>query len=174
MRLLLVLLTFQVFLSSCAHGNAAASRASDFSLDSVEGKTVRLSEYLGRDVILLNFWATWCVPCQAELPALSTLADKWKGKGLTVLSVAMDGPETVSNVEPIVRRLKLSFPVLLDTETRVVSVYNPARDAPFSVLIAADGTVSEKVVGYAPGDEVRLESKLEALLAARRPAAPSP
>lgn len=147
---------------------AATSKAPDFALTSVEGKTVRLSDYLGRDVVLLDFWATWCTPCLGELPHLQELYAAHRAEGLTVIGIDMDGPETVANVESIVRRYGLQFPVLLDEETRVVAQYNPARDAPFAVLIDRSGKVIERRTGYTPGDEVSLEAKVKELLAAGR------
>jgi peroxiredoxin len=147
----------------------AKARATDFSLRALDGSTVRLSDHLGKDVVLLTFWATWCTPCLGEVPHLVKLHEAYKGKGLTVLSVAMDGPETIANVEPTARRYGVTYPVLLDEETRVMAVYNPARDAPFTVLIAKDGTIAETRVGFAPGDEKVLEEHLLALMAQSGP-----
>jgi peroxiredoxin len=144
---------------------SASAAATDFSLVSVDGKTVHLSDHLGKEVVLLSFWATWCVPCLGEMPKLEELYQKYRGQGFTVLSISMDGPETVPNVDPTVRRLGVTYPVLLDEETRVVALYNPARDAPFAVLIGKDGRVSESRVGYAPGDEKQLAVAIEHLLA---------
>ncbi|MBK7859014.1 MAG: TlpA family protein disulfide reductase [Archangiaceae bacterium] len=146
--------------------SSSTSAATDFSLTSVDGKTVHLSDHLGKDVILLSFWATWCVPCLGEMPKLEQLYQKYRAQGFTVLSISMDGPETLPNVDPTVRRLGVTYPVLLDEETRVVALYNPARDAPFAVLIGKDGRISESRVGYAPGDENQLGERIEKLLAA--------
>ena len=130
---------------------------------------VILQKSLGKDVVLLTFWATWCTPCLGEVPHLVKLHQTYQGKGLTVLSVAMDGPETLANVEPTARRYGVTYPVLLDEETRVMAMYNPARDAPFTVLIGKDGTIAETRVGFAPGDEKVLEEHLLALMAQGAP-----
>ncbi len=158
--------------SGCA-GARASSQASDFTLPSVDGTPLTLSEHLGKKVILLNFWATWCQPCAHELPHLQALWDKYQGKDLLILGVAMDGPESVANVAPFVRRSHLSFPVLLDEETRAVSLYNPHRSAPFNVLIDRSGAVAKTFEGFNPGDEVELEKALAALLEPAAPAAPA-
>jgi peroxiredoxin len=149
-----------------ADPSRSAGRATDFSLSSVDGKTVHLSDYLGKDVVLLSFWATWCAPCVGEMPKLEELYQRFHARGFTVLSISMDGPETISNVDSTVRRLGVTYPVLLDEETRVVALYNPARDAPFTLIIGKDGRIAESRVGYAPGDEKMLADRVESLLAA--------
>lgn len=145
-------------------GDKGAAQATDFALRTPDGRTVRLSDHLGRDVIFLNFWATWCVPCLGEMPELEKLHQKYKDQGLTVLGVSMDGPESIANVQPTVRRYGISYPILLDEETRVVALYNPTRDAPYSVLIDRDGRIVDRFLGYSPGDEVKLEQRITALL----------
>jgi peroxiredoxin len=145
-------------------GEREAAQAGDFTLRTVEGQTFRLSDHLGKQVILLNFWATWCVPCLGEMPELEKLHQRYRDQGLLVVGVSMDGPESVANVQPTVRRYGLTYPILLDEETRVVGVYNPRRDAPFSVLIDRQGRIVQRFVGYAPGDEVKLEESIRPLL----------
>ncbi len=144
------------------------SQRADFALNDTTGHIVHLSDYLGRDVVLLNFWATWCTPCAAELPHLNRLYTQYKDQGLVVLGIAMDGPETVANVAPAVRHYNLEFPVLLDEETRVIGTYNPKRTAPFSILIGRDSNIAKTREGYMPGDEAALESEIVQLLSANR------
>lgn len=142
----------------------AASSRTDFALRDLSGRTVRLSDYLGRNVVLLNFWATWCMPCAAELPQLNRMYERYKRRDFVVIGIAMDGPETVANVVPTARRHRLTFPILLDEETRVVGAYNPKRTAPYSVLIGRDGTVVKTREGYVSGDETAIESDVVAQL----------
>ncbi len=144
--------------------DTGAAKATDFTLRSIDGRSVRLSDYLGRDVVMLNFWATWCVPCLGEMPELEKLHQKYKNQGLTIIGISMDGPETVANVDSTVRRYGVTYPIVLDEETRVVAAYNPTRDAPFGVLIDRAGRIVETKLGYAPGDELELEQKLQVLL----------
>jgi peroxiredoxin len=145
--------------------SGGSQRARDFSLRDLDGRTIRLSDYLGKDVIVISFWATWCTPCQAELPHLDRIYRTHKDQGFVAIAISMDGPETVAQVAPTVRRLGLSLPVLLDEETRVVASHNPHRDAPFTVVIARDGSVASSRPGYTAGDEVELEKEVVALLA---------
>src|SRR5262245_42619288 len=74
------------------------ARASDFALRDIDGRTVRLSDYLGQKVILLNFWATWCGPCAGELPHLQEIYEAHKSQGFMALAISMDGPESIAEV----------------------------------------------------------------------------
>lgn len=106
----------------------------NFTLRDLNGKHLRLSDF-AKNVLLMSFWATWCKPCLVELKHLEKLYGKYKKKGFVVLGISMDGPETQANVKPTVQQYKLSFPIAIDRETRVVKYYNPKHAAPFSVLI---------------------------------------
>jgi peroxiredoxin len=167
------LLCAALLLSGCAGGNsgrssssaaATAGRASDFTLRDLSGRDVHLSDYLGKNVILLDFWATWCVPCEAALPHVEALYQKYKGDGFVVLGIAMDDSQTVAQVSPFAQRYALTFPVLLDEETKVVQLYNPKRTAPYQVIIGRDGSIAKERQGYNAGDEKLLEADVVALL----------
>ena len=144
----------------------------DFALNSVDGETVRLSDYLGKGVIVLSFWATWCEPCKTELPHLQELYAKHKDQGLTVIAVAMDDPSTMSQVAPFAHRAGFTFPVLLDAETKAAALYNRQKNAPYTVVIDRGGHIHSEKAGYEPGAEKALEAELETLLATPPAAAP--
>jgi peroxiredoxin len=151
-----------------AHPSAAAglklgAPATDFTLRDVDGKDVRLSDFSGK-VVLIDFWATWCVPCEAAIPHLQELYVQNRDRGFVVLGVAMDGPETIAGVAPFARRYNLTFPVLLDEETKVVGMYNPKRTAPLSVLIDRQGQIARTRQGFNAGDEKLIEADVKGLL----------
>lgn len=143
----------------------AASTLPDFRLQTIDGDRFVLSDHVGRDVIVLSFWATWCKPCLAELPHLSEMYDELNRDGLVVVAVSMDEPNTQSEVAPTARRLRLQMPVVIDAEQRAVRLYNKGRDAPLTVVIDRSGNIVQSQAGYHPGDEAKLKTKLEALLA---------
>jgi peroxiredoxin len=149
--------------------SAEAQRAPDFTLKDLAGRAWSLSGSLPDKVVLLDFWATWCVPCVKELPHLQRLQDVYGGKGLQVLTISIDGPDRVAGVSAFVARYGFSFPVLLDTESRVVSVYNPSLVLPYSVLVDRGGVIRYVHQGYSPGDERLLEERILALLEESEP-----
>jgi peroxiredoxin len=145
-------------------GGTTSGRPADFALRSIDGSTVRLSDHLGKDVVLISFWATWCSPCAAEMPHLERIWRTYREKGFVVLAVSMDGPETIAEVAPKIRQNGFTFPVLLDEETRVVGALNPSRAAPLTILIGRDGVISSVHEGYTAGAERALEDEIKKLL----------
>ena len=137
----------------------------DFELSTIDGQSERLSEHLAKnEVVLLDFWATFCEPCLAGMPHLDRLYRAHHAEGLVVLGIAIDGPDSVARVKTTVAKLGVSFPILLDQETRVVALYNPKSSAPYSVLIGRDGRIRKKQEGYSTGSGELLERDIDAAL----------
>lgn len=149
---------------TAAGSGQVGSRAPDFAARDIQGKTVRLSDYLGKQAILLDFWSTFCQPCLAEMPHLRRIYEKEKARGFVVMAISMDGPETVAEVPAFARRNNMTFPVVLDEDSYIVSLYNPKRSAPLSVLIDKKGQVVRIHEGYNPGDETLLEQSVAKVL----------
>jgi len=148
-------------------GSAAAPSAAlppDFELPRLDGGSQRLSEHFGKDVILIDFWATFCKPCLRAMPELDALYRSRKAKGFVVLGVSIDGPGSTAEVKAEVTRMGVSFPILLDQESRAVSLYNPRATAPFSVLIGRDGRVLTKREGYTTSSHDALTRDIDAAL----------
>ena len=146
------------------NSNLTSGRAPDFALDDLDGNEYRLAEHTGEGVILLNFWATWCGPCQEEMPHLDRIQQEYREQGLQILCISMDGPETVSRVRSHVGRHNFSFTVLLDVESEVTQLYNPRSAAPFNALIDREGNIVWSHEGYAAGDEEELEQEIRSAL----------
>jgi peroxiredoxin len=136
----------------------------DFVLKDVDGRSHALTDYLGKNVILMSFWATWCEPCKKEMDQLQTLYETHSADGLMILSISMDEPETQGDVRPFVKQRGFTYPVLLDTESQVTNQFNPRRAAPYSLIIDRFEKTSWTHEGYVPGDEKKVEAAvLEAL-----------
>lgn len=118
--------------------------APDFALPDLQQQQRTLSSFRGK-VVVLNFWATWCAPCVREMPALEKLQQRMQSRGLVVIGVATD-TEGATQVAPFVRKLQLSFPILLDSENTVSQQYG-ARDLPATFLLDPAG----KVIAAAKG-----------------------
>ena len=154
--------------SSSSDSGVASSgpSAPDFSLPSLSGETVSLSDFEGSKVDLIDFWATTCDPCLAEMPHLVELYEQKKDQGFEVLAISTDGPETRSQVSQTVSKYKMSFPILLDEETEVMDRFNPKGALPFTTVIDKNGTIVLKRVGYQPGDQKSWNSLVAAVDAA--------
>ena len=132
----------------------AAKTAIDFTLpDAATGRPMHLQAAAKSGPLVLDFWATWCQPCLAEMPHLQKLYDQYKSKDFVVVAVSMDGPESIADVPSFAKRNQMSFPVLLDEDSRIASIYNPRKSAPLSVIIDKSGRVVVTREGYNAGDE---------------------
>ncbi|MBN1295341.1 TlpA family protein disulfide reductase [bacterium] len=128
-----------------------------FELKMVEGETYKLADDLGKHVIILDFWATWCKPCLRELPHVNTIYEKYKEQGLRAYAISVDDPASTSKVKPTIKRYKFTLPVLLDPDNEVIRNYSPSRNVPYLVVIGADGEIIREFSGYKPGDETLVE-----------------
>lgn len=143
---------------------AQAGSAADFSLRDVNGQSFTLSQQQGK-VVLLNFWATWCGPCQVEMPHLQALHNELGPQGLVIYGISTDDAKLDAAVKPLVKSKGLTYTVLRDPQTTVVAQFNPAKTLPYNVLIDKTGAVAKVHSGYNPGDEVTLKAEIIELLA---------
>ena len=138
----------------------ALQKAPPFRLKGLEGKEVRLENYAGK-VILLDFWATWCPPCQDEIPDLIDVYNQYRERGFVILGVASgDDP---SAVRDFVKKKRVSYPILLGDET-IFAAYRGVYFLPTAFLIDRKGYIRQKMVG--PKDKETLEQKIGPLLEA--------
>ncbi len=146
------------------------ARASDFFLRAVPGTSwkggFRLADHLGKRPVALSFFATWCRPCELELPLLEKERVRLEPRGLVVASLAIDGPETAAQIAAMARRLGLRFPVLHDADSTVASRYVPRRTVPFLVLIDKAGLIVREREGWSQDHARSLPGELEALVGA--------
>ncbi|HEY4156733.1 MAG TPA: TlpA disulfide reductase family protein [Polyangiaceae bacterium] len=163
---------FALLFLACKGPTSAAGRHAtppDFELSALDGSAQRLSEHLGKDVVLIDFWATFCEPCLASMPHLDELYRKNKARGFVVLGVSIDGADSLGAVRREVQQLGISFPILLDSDTRVVALYNPKTTAPYSVLIDRSGRIVQKFEGYASGGSDELDRSVAEAVARGAP-----
>jgi peroxiredoxin len=139
---------------------APQATAPDFTLQSLEGRNLRLAEQRGQ-VVLVNFWATWCAPCKQEMPHLNRLYDKYRASGFVLLGVNVD--EDKRQASGTAARFDLHFPVLLDADKAVVRLYD-LQSMPATVLIDRDGKVRYLHRGYRDGLEAAYEQQIRELV----------
>jgi peroxiredoxin len=139
---------------------ATNAAAPDFTLRAADGRNLRLQELHGQ-VVLVNFWATWCGPCREEMPRLQAIYDKYRASGFVLLGVNIDDdPHAALSVA---QKLKVSFPVLLDTDKKVSKLYDLST-MPSSVLIDRDGRVRYIHRGFRDGEEADYDLHIRGLL----------
>lgn len=139
---------------------AVGARAPDFALNSSTGRNMRLSELRG-EVVLINFWATWCGPCRQEMPQLGRLYEQYRAAGFTLLGVNID--DNRANAEAVVKKLGLHFPTLFDSDKRVARLYD-VDTMPATLLIDRDGRVRYVHRGYRDGYELKYQEQIRELL----------
>lgn len=135
--------------------------APDFELTTLSGETVRLSALRGKPVIL-NFWASWCIPCQAEMPALQKVYAEYKDQGLQVVAVNMTFQDQQEQAAGFVSSYGLTFPVPLDMTGDAARSYL-IQALPSSFFIGSNGIIIDMIVG-GPIDEAVLRSQAEFLI----------
>jgi peroxiredoxin len=140
-----------IVFASCAFAASgdAAGPAPSFTLTTLSGQPGGLNEYKGQ-VVLVNFWATWCGPCQQEMPLLDQMYKKYKPAGFTLIGVNVDKESPA--VKELLARKPVSFPVLLDPANQVSKAYH-VDEMPSSVIIDRKGQIRYVHRGYKPGDE---------------------
>ena len=137
---------------------SATREAPGFSLAGIDGKPVRLSDYEGK-VVVINFWATWCPPCRAEIPDFVKFYNENKEKGLVIIGIALE--QSASDVRRMVESLNMTYPVAL-SDGSVERRYGGFRGIPTTFVIARDGTIARKHTGMMNAEQ--LASLLDGLL----------
>ena len=121
-------------------------KAPDFTLPTLDGKEVKLSDYAGK-IVFLNIWATWCAPCKEEMPSMQKLFELMRGKDFVMLTMSID--EKKETVEAFMKENKLTLPVALDQQQKVSPLYR-ITGVPESYIIDKNGMVMHHLIG--PGD----------------------
>ena len=130
-------------------------------MSNLEGEQVDLSAHLGRDVIVLDFWASWCPPCRRALPMVAGIARDFADRGVAVYAVNKGEPEATARA--YIAKNKLDLPVLLDVAKNASALYG-VSGIPQIVLIGRDGVAAKVHVGLAPNEDRTLRAELEELL----------
>lgn len=147
------------------NGSIPAPRAGflapDFTLETADGGTIKLSDLRGQAVIV-NLWTTWCPPCRAEMPALQEVYKEYNARGLEILAINSTAQDNPDDIPAFLMEYGLTFPVLLDTNNEAGGLYQ-LRSLPSTFFIRRDGIISEVVIG-GPMAEALLRTRVEEIL----------
>ncbi len=138
----------------------AEDSAPDFTLKSRDGSNMRLSELRGQ-VVMINFWASWCGPCRQEMPLLDELYQQYEPLGFTLLGVNVE--QDVADAERLLKDAPVSFPVLYDPDNSVTKAYDVVA-MPSTILVDRDGNMRYVHHGYKPGYEDDYQTQIRELI----------
>ena len=153
--ILLLFIFFQILFSQDISPN--------FSLKKINGRTVKIGEYLNDGPVLINFWATWCAPCKKEMVFLERFEYEYKKEGFSVLSISIDSQKSLAQVRSYIRINNYSFDVFLDPNMQVFKKMN-GNLMPTNILLDKKGNIIWRHYGYLPGDEKNMNLQIRSAL----------
>ncbi|HXT63226.1 MAG TPA: redoxin domain-containing protein [Pyrinomonadaceae bacterium] len=159
---ILILFCFGVMAQAQSNGQSAPA----LDLKDMQGRLIRLADYKG-DVVMLNFWATWCPPCRAEIPDLIKLQRTYRRQGLRIIGITYP-PQTPGEVAAYLRKMKMNYPVALGSKATKES-FTPSNALPVTVIVDRKGDVHAVIEGTVYADE--FDREVKPLLEAERAAA---
>ena len=160
-RLLTILaLSLALLLMPVSSIQAKTYKAPNFSLKTIKGKTIKLSHYRGK-VVYLDFWASWCIPCQKSFPVMRKLQRKYKKQGLRVVTINLDKDK--KEVKRFLREFRTNFPVALDPKGKIARRYG-LKAMPSSYLIDRQGRIRHVHLGFLQKNIKKTEQQIKKLL----------
>jgi len=138
---------------------AQSAQKVELELKDINGRVLKLADYKGK-VLLINFWATWCAPCRAEIPELIKLQSKYKDKGLQIVGITYP-PEDLSEVKRYVKNAKVNYPIAIGTKATKAK-FTTSETLPITVVIGRDGNAKHIIEGILYSDE--FDEKVKPLL----------
>jgi thiol-disulfide isomerase/thioredoxin len=154
-----IVITYTLFTSI----GAAAQSVRSFELKDINNSIRSYTELKGEKLTLIDFWATWCKPCNVAIPELNKIYDLYQDKGVAIIGVNCDGPRSVSKVAPFSKSKQIQYPVLIDINSELLKDFNVTG---FPTLIVVDA--NDKVVwvheGFVAGDTELIIAEIEKLL----------
>jgi len=149
-----------LLITGTAYADVKAGPAPDFTLKNESGSNLRLSEFRG-EVVMINFWASWCAPCRQEMPLLDELYTQYQPLGFTILGVNVE--EDSTKARKLLKDSPVNFPVLFDNSSDVSKLYNVVA-MPSTVLVDRDGNIRYLHQGYKPGYEESYQQQVRELI----------
>jgi peroxiredoxin len=143
-----------------AEGLSVGTKAPAFTLKTLAGKPYRLADYRGKSVVVLDFGRFTCLPCRSVIQDLQKLQLKYRGKGVQIFSINLDGAMAARVVPKGIQELQVTFPVLLDTDGKVCAAYK-VETIPHLVVIDRQGKVRYAHTGYEPDMRARLSQQID-------------
>src|SRR5262245_11600515 len=144
---------------------ARAAEQPELSLKDTQGTTHSIADYRGK-IVVLNFWATWCMLCKEEMPIFTEVDKRYSRQGVVVLAASLDEQKTKKYINQFDRSYKMTFPILVDATPADMKSVGIGEMVPSTVFLDRDGAVAGKILGQAPRKEVL--RRVECLLGDRK------
>jgi len=154
MKFKIISISVLIFISS-----VFPSSLPDFSLKEIDGTQFSISDVLGKKIIIIDFWATWCKPCKKLLKKLDELGHKFRDQ-VIVLAISTDESSSFARIESFVKSRRYRFTVLLDPDSSVSGIFNPAGTIPYTMIIDLNKKIVFTHTGYVPGFEKKIREKV--------------
>jgi thiol-disulfide isomerase/thioredoxin len=151
--------------------SANAKQAPDPAFRSLDGHTQKLSSFRGQ-VVVVNFWATWCGPCQEELPRLAKLSESYAGKPVRFVLISIDEAKNRAKIPAILDRLHVTVPSWDDADTDTMGRFGLGDIVPCTVILDQQGDIVARIMGEARDEDVH--APVDWLLTGRSGSAPNP
>jgi thiol-disulfide isomerase/thioredoxin len=139
---------------------AQSQRIWDFSLNDVDNHLHSFNELKGEKLTLLDFWTTWCKPCNKSIPELNKIYESYRDQGVQIIGINCDGPRSVAKVAPFSRALDIQYPVLIDINSELMNSLNLAN-FPTLIMVNASGDIEYIHEGYVTGDEELIKAEID-------------
>lgn len=156
----LALMMLLAFVTANGHASELSGTAPDFTLKSNQGKNIRLQDLRG-EVVMLNFWASWCGPCRQEMPLMDEIYKKYSKLGFTILAVNVD--ENTADADRFLDAVPVTFPVVYDSDSSISELYQ-VDAMPTTIMIDRDGNKRFLHRGYQPGYENEYRKQVKKLV----------
>jgi len=155
-----------VTIMACAifsYSSLTAQKVNNFEYKDIENNTRTYNELKGEKLTLIDFWATWCKPCNKAIPELNKIYDLYKSKGVAIIGINCDGPRSVSKVAPMSKSLQIQYPVLIDINSELKTELNILA-FPTLIIVNSEGKIVWVHEGFVTGDTEIIITEIEKLL----------
>jgi peroxiredoxin len=145
---IVLILLFGSLSNHSVFGQGSYPKAPDFRVTDLSGKSISLADYKGK-VLFLNFWATWCPPCRAEIPDFVEVYGQNKSRGLEIIGISLDTKDNEA-IAAFVEKYKINYPVVLESRKateKIIADYEPGQYVPTTIVIDKQGRIRDKYVG---------------------------
>jgi len=158
-------------LASALYAHPLPNGAADLTFRDLSGADRNVSDYRGK-IVVLNFWATWCIPCREEMPLLVSIHRRYAAQGVVVIGASADDETTHHQIAPFIRKLKITFPIWTGATTAHMERLGLGTGLPVTAFIDRDGQIVGRILGIL--DKKDLQYRIEYLLGNRQGPAPAP